>query len=200
VDDDLMRWFEAEGLVRYAAYGEPDGTVSESARGPLVALGPHDADFRLAPHPDRLGYRVKPLAAMTLDDYQAFMLSWFEHAIRAGDLRCANCDKPIQPTTPDMPDAETWDAIFIEKELVAWMVCHFDCKRLLPRQLKGRHPFELAPGAAPVYDLSDEIYGAPPPDPSGPDDRNGVDSTEGIGGGEPESERDSERDSEVIRG
>lgn len=164
MDDDLLCWFEGEGLVRYSAYGEPDGTVIETARGPLVALGPHDDDYRQAPHPDHLNYHVKPLAAMTMDDYQAFMLSWFEHAIRVGDLRCANCDQLIQPTTPDMPDAETWDAIFIEKELVAWMVCHFDCKRHLPRQLKGRHPFELEPRLAPIYDLSDETHGARAPE------------------------------------
>lgn len=184
-----MRWFEDEGLVRYAAYGEPDGSVNELARGPLVALGPRDDDYRLAPHPDRLGYRIKPLAAMTLDDYQAFMLSWFEHAIHAGDLRCANCDKPIQPTTPDMPDAETWDAIFIEKELVAWMVCHFDCKRHLPRQLKGRHPFELEPRPAPVYDLSDERYGAPPPERSANHDREDTSDAEDASDGERDEER-----------
>ena len=179
VDDDLMRWFEREGLVRYAAYGEPGGTVVEVARGPLVALGPHDADYRQAPHPDQQGYRVKPLAAMAMEDYQAFILSWFEHAVRAGDLRCANCDKDILPTTDDMPDAETWDAIFIEKELVAWMVCHFDCKRLLPRHLKGRHPFELEAPAAPVYDLSDEIYGAPTPQTPASDGDAAEDTSDG---------------------
>jgi hypothetical protein len=160
MDEDLLSWFEAEGLVRYAAHGEPDGSVVELVRGPLVALGPHDEDYRLAPHPDQLGYPIKPLRDMTFDDYQAFMMSWFEHAIRAGDIRCASCDRHILKTTPDMADAETWDAIFIEKELVAWMVCHFDCKKQLPRQLKGRHPFELDPRPAPTYDLSDEIYGA----------------------------------------
>jgi hypothetical protein len=160
VDDDLLRWFEAEGLVRYAAYGEPDGSVGEVVRGPLVALGPHDADYCLAPHPDRMGYPIKPLRAMTFDDYQAFMMTWFEHAIHAGAVRCANCDKRIRATTPDMADADTWDAIFIEKELVAWMLVHFDCKKALPRQLKGRHPFELEPRPAPWYDLSDEVHGA----------------------------------------
>jgi hypothetical protein len=160
MDEDLLAWFEREGLVRHAAYGEPDGTVVEERRGPLVALGPHDEDYYLAPHPEQHGYRVKPLRDMTFDDFQAFMLSWFEHAIRAGDVRCANCDRPIAETTPDMPDAETWDAIFIEKELVAWMICHFDCKKQLPRHLKGRHPFELQLRPAPAYDLSDETHGA----------------------------------------
>jgi hypothetical protein len=127
-----------------------------------VALGPHDADYRFAPHPKDMAYRLKTLSAMTFEDYQAFMLSWFEHAVRAGDVRCANCDAVIRETTDDMADADTWDAIFIEKELVAWMLCHFDCKKQLPRHLKGRHPFELDPGPLPVYDLSDERYGAPP--------------------------------------
>jgi hypothetical protein len=162
MDDELLRWFDAEGLVRYMATGEPDGSVTEVARGPLVALGPHDEDYRFAPHPKDMAYRLKPLGEMTFEDYQAFMLSWFEHAVRAGDVRCANCDAVIRETTDDMADVETWDAIFIEKELVAWMLCHFDCKKQLPRHLKGRHPFELEPGPAPVYDLSDERFGAPP--------------------------------------
>ena len=161
MDDILLHWFEREGLVRYAAYGEPDGTVTEVARGPLVALGPHDSDFFFAPHPERLGYRVKRLHDMSFDDFQAFMLSWFEHAIREGDARCASCDRVILQTSDDMEDAETWDALFVEKELVGWMLCHFDCKKQLPRQLKGRHPFELAPRPAPAYDLSDEVHGAP---------------------------------------
>jgi hypothetical protein len=164
VDDELLRWFDAEGLLRFAAYGDPDGTVVEVTRGPLVALGPHDADYRLAPHPQRMTYRVRPLREMTFEDYQAFMLSWFEHAVRAGEVRCANCDRRILETTPDMADADTWDAIFIEKELVAWMLCHFDCKKQLPRHLKGRHPFELDPGPAPIYDLSDELHGAARPE------------------------------------
>jgi hypothetical protein len=161
VEDDLQRWFEREGLVRYAAFGEPDGSVVEVALGPVVALGPYDDDFYLAPHPEPLGYRVKQLSDMSFDDFQAFMLSWFEHAVRAGDARCANCDRPIKETVDEMPDAETWDAIFIEKELVAWMLCHFDCKKQLPKRLKGRHPFELELRPAPTYDLSDEIHGAP---------------------------------------
>lgn len=166
MDDELLNWFEREGLIRYAVYGEPDGGVTEVTRAPLVALGPYDDDFYQAPSPARMGYRVKPLTEMTFDDFQAFMLSWFEHAIRAGDARCANCDRRILETTDDLPDADTWDAIFIEKELVAWMLCHFDCKKQLPRRLKGRHPFELPPRPAPVYDLSDEIHGAPAPEPA----------------------------------
>jgi hypothetical protein len=160
VDDDLLDWFEREGLVRYAAQGDPSGPVVETVRGPLVALGPHDADFYRAPHPDHTGYRIRPLREMGIDDYQAFMLSWLEHAVRATDARCASCGQAILETTPDMADADTWDAIFVEKELVGWMIVHFDCKKSLARRLKGRHPFELDPGAAPTYDLSDETHGA----------------------------------------
>jgi hypothetical protein len=174
VETDLLRWFDGEGLVRYAAYGEPDGDAAEVARGPLVALGPRDDDFYLAPDPAPQGYRVKRLAEMTLDDYQAFILSWLERAIRAGDVRCASCGRAILETTPDMADTDTWDAIFVEKELVAWMVVHFDCKKALARQLRGRHPFELETRPAPVYDLSDEIYGLsarPAPGAEGEDAR-----------------------------
>jgi hypothetical protein len=169
VDDELLSWFEREGLVRYAAFGEPNGGVTEVTRGPLVALGPYDDDYYLAPHPGRMGYRLKPLSAMSFDDFQAFMLSWFEHAVRAGEARCANCDRRILETTDEMADADTWDAIFIEKELVAWMLCHFDCKKQLPKRLKGRHPFELRPQPAPIYDLADEVYGAPAPEPDDAD-------------------------------
>jgi hypothetical protein len=160
VDDDLLDWFEREGLVRYAAHGDPAGHVVEVTRGPLVALGPYDADFCLAPHPAHTRYRLKALREMGLDDYQAFMLSWLEHAVRAADVRCASCGKVILETTPDMADADTWDAIFMDKELVAWMIVHFDCKKSLARQLKGRHPFELDPRPAPTYDLTDETHGA----------------------------------------
>jgi len=54
----------------------------------------------------------------------------------------------------DLPDAETWDAILIEKELVAWMAVHFDCKKWLAKKIKGMHPFDLCPRGAPYYDLS----------------------------------------------
>src|SRR5260221_11285794 len=84
VDDELLRWFDAEGLLRFAAYGDPDGTVVEVTRGPLVALGPHDADYRLAPHPQRMAYRVRLLRERTLEDYPGFTLTCFRHALPAG--------------------------------------------------------------------------------------------------------------------
>jgi len=75
-------------------------------------------------------------------------------ATAAPEVRCANCGKPIL-AGDDLPDPDTWDAIFIEKELVAWMVVHFDCKKWLAKKLKGMHPFDLSPSCPPLYDLSD---------------------------------------------
>jgi hypothetical protein len=127
--------------------------VVEAERGPLVLLSPDDADIVLPPNPDQVGYPGRKLGAMTLDQYNIFLYRWFEAAVRAGDVRCAYCGKPIRDAE-DLSDAETWDAIFVEKELVAWMALHFDCKRWISKKLKGMHPFELHPRPAPRYDLS----------------------------------------------
>lgn len=150
---DLRAWFDAEGLMRYAISGDVSGEVIEVARGPVVALGPGDDDFVRAPHPASNHWPGKPLAAMILDDYNIFMFRWFEAAVSAGLVRCAHCGKRIR-TGDDLPDPETWDALFIEKELVAWMLAHFDCKRWLTKRLKGLQPFELSAAPAPQLDLS----------------------------------------------
>lgn len=155
-DDELRALFAAEGLLRVMALGDESGEIVQIERGPLVLLGPSDADFVLPPNPDRLGYPGRALREMTLDQYNIFLYRWFEAAVHAGDVRCAYCGKAIYdaPDGEDLPDADTWDAIFVEKELVAWMVLHFDCKRWLSKKLKGMHPFELTPRPAPIYDLS----------------------------------------------
>lgn len=150
---DLRAWFEAEGLMRSTVVGDEAGVVSEVVCGPLIACGPADDDFVLAPHPDPLGYPGKPLREMTLDDYNVFLYRWLEAAVLAGDMRCARCGKRIL-AGDDLPDPDTWDAIFIEKELVAWMLVHFDCKRWLAKKLKGMTPFDLAPHVPHTYDLS----------------------------------------------
>lgn len=90
---------------------------------------------------------------MTLDDYNVFLYRWFETAVRQGLMSCAHCGKLILDGD-DLPDPDTWDAIFIEKELVAWMLVHFDCKRWLAKKLKGMQPFELSASLAPSLDLS----------------------------------------------
>lgn len=155
-ENDLRALFASEGLLRYQVFGDESGAVVEAERGPLVALGPRDQDFLLPPEPTRSGWPGRPLRAMTLDDYNVFLYRWLEAAVRAGDVRCVYCGKLVREPDEgeDLPDEETWDAIFIEKELVAWMVVHFDCKRWIAKKLKGMHPFELAPDDSPIYDLS----------------------------------------------
>ena len=153
MDDELRAWCESEGLMRYAATGDERGEVVELARGPVVALGARDEDYVEAPHPDSTGFRGKRLLNMRMEDYNQFMYLWLEHAVGKGDIACANCGKRIL-AGDDLPDPETWDAIFIEKEIVAWMLVHFDCKKWLAKKLKGVHPFDLEPREPPRYDLS----------------------------------------------
>lgn len=149
----LQAWFAAEGLTRYAVVGEVTGEVVEHARGPVVALGPGDDDFVRAPRPAANHWPGAPLDQMTMDDYNVFMFRWLEAAVTAGEVRCAHCGKRIL-AGDDLPDPDTWDALFVEKELVAWMLAHFDCKRWLAKRLKGLQPFELSASPAPVFDLS----------------------------------------------
>lgn len=155
VNDEQSAWFESEGLIRYSISGDESGDLVETRRGPVVALGPRDDEFVWAPNPNDTAYPGKPLREMSMDDYNDFMYRWYEEAVRHGVVRCANCGRPIRDdTVEDLPDVDTWDAIFIEKELVAWMVVHFDCKKLLPKKIKGVHPFDLLPADPPAYDLS----------------------------------------------
>ena len=153
-DDAALRaWFEAEGLMRYSVLGDESGEVIEMVRGPLVALGPGDDDFVRAPHPASNCWPGPPLERMAMDDYNVFMFRWFEAAVAAGVVRCAHCGKRIL-AGDDLPDPDTWDALFVEKELVAWMLAHFDCKRWLAKRLKGLHPFDLSASPPPIFDLS----------------------------------------------
>ena len=153
VNDEQRAWFESEGLMRQSISGDEAGEIVEISKGPVVALGPNDDDFVWAPNPDEVAYPGKPLREMSMDDYNDFMYRWLEEAVRHSVVRCANCGRSIRDDD-DLPDADTWDAIFIEKELVAWMVVHFDCKKLLAKKIKGIHPFDLSPADPPTYDLS----------------------------------------------
>src|SRR5262249_363380 len=128
LDEELRVLFEAEGLLRYMALGDETGEVVDAERGPLILLDPGDAPPVLPANPGALGYPGRALGEMSLDQYNVFLYRWFEAAVGAGDVRCAYCGKPIRDAD-DLPDADTWDAIFVEKELVAWMALHFDCKR-----------------------------------------------------------------------
>ncbi len=152
-DAALWAWFEREGLIRYSVLGEVTGEVVEQSCGPLVALGPGDDDFVRAPPPADNRWPGVPLEQMDMDAFNVFMFRWLEAAVAADLMRCAHCGKRILPGD-DLPDRDTWDALFIEKELVAWMLAHFDCKRWLAKRLKGLQPFELSASAPPRFDLS----------------------------------------------
>lgn len=152
--DAAFAWFEREGYTRVTVSADEHGNVTENALPPVVALGPADADFAWAPLPEANRYPGKPLSEMSAEEYDHFMYRWLEAAVRAGAVRCMQCGKLILDDYADLPDEDTWDAILIEKELVAWMVVHFDCKKPLPKKLKGMNPFDLAPRDPPTYDLS----------------------------------------------
>jgi hypothetical protein len=153
VDDELFLWFEREGMLRARIEGDAQGVVIEEIRPPVIALGPHDDDWIWTPHPDRLHYPWKNLDHMTVDDFNSYLYRWLEVAVQHGVVSCAYCGRLLSDAE-DLPDADTWDAILIERELVGWLAVHFDCKKQLPKKLKGLHPFELEPQTPPFYDLS----------------------------------------------
>jgi len=153
MQDELFQWFEREGMLRYRIESDETGEVIEEIRLPAVALGPRDEDWVWPPHPAQVHYPWKQLDEMTLDDFNNYLYRWFEEAVGHGAVRCSQCGK-LLIDGDDLADADTWDAILIEKELVGWLAVHFDCKKQLPKKLKGLHPFELAPHTPPFYDLT----------------------------------------------
>ncbi len=150
VDEDLLAWCERHNLVRYAAEGDDAGEIVEVVAPPVLLLGPGGDDVRALPNPDALGYPVKRLGEMSLDDYHLFVLRWLTRAVDAGLCRCMVCRQSVRNDAPDEP----WDGIFVDKELVCWLIIHFDCKRGLAREFKGRHPFELTPRPPESFDVS----------------------------------------------
>ena len=77
-------------------------------------------------------------------------MRWATRAVDAGLVRCFACDESLRNNDLDVP----WDGIFTSEDLVAWLFIHFDCKRVLKRELKGRDPFELHPRPPEVFDVS----------------------------------------------
>jgi hypothetical protein len=68
--------------------------------------------------------------------------------VEAGLGRCFVCNKPL-----DTSGAQPWDAVFVSKEWFCWLLVHFDCKRYLQRDLKGRNPFEVPLQQPEFFDL-----------------------------------------------
>jgi hypothetical protein len=85
---------------------------------------------------------------MNLEDFNQFVLQWFERAVPAGLGRCFVCNRLL-----DLSGERPWDAVFVTKEWYCWLLVHFDCKRYLSRDLKGRNPFELPLRQAESFDL-----------------------------------------------
>ncbi len=149
-DEALLRWFEQQHLLRLRVVAEDAEHIVEEIRAPMVLLSAREEDARAAPNPDALGYPEKRLSEMTLNDFHVFILRWATRAVDAGLVRCFACNETLRNNDLDVP----WDGIFTSEDLVAWLFIHFDCKRLLKRELKGRDPFELHPQPPEVFDVS----------------------------------------------
>ena len=140
--NELLAWFAQEGLLLQAittsAEDPEHDEVKVTVKAPIIALSKAADDFRECPDPVLFGYPDNCLDLMTLDDFHNFVYQWFEKAVAAGMGRCFVCNQVL-----DMSGEKPWDAVFVTKEWYCWLLVHFDCKRYLSRDLKGRNPFEV---------------------------------------------------------
>jgi len=139
--NELMAWFAREGLLLSSALSgadDPQDEMKVILKPPLVALSRASADFRECPDPVLFGYPEDSLELMELEDMHEFVLEWFGQAVAEGMARCFVCNRVLE-TGPEKP----WDAVFVTSDIFCWLVVHFDCKRYLNRDIKGRHPFEI---------------------------------------------------------
>jgi hypothetical protein len=140
--NELLSWFAREGLLlSYVLTGAEDPQNDEikvTLKAPVVALSRANSDFRECPDPVLFGYPEASLEMMELEDMHQFVFEWFEKAVQAGMARCFVCNKIL-----DMGTEKPWDAVFVTEQLYCWLLIHYDCKRYLNRDLKGRNPFEV---------------------------------------------------------
>jgi hypothetical protein len=150
--NELLSWFMREGLVLTSASIMADDPTHDeikvSLRAPLVALSRASDDFRECPDPIVFGYPESSLSMMVLDDMHQFVYAWYERAVAAGMARCFVCNELLT-----VAEEKPWDAVFVTSPLYCWLLVHFDCKRYLSRDLKGRHPFEIAATAPEMFDM-----------------------------------------------
>jgi hypothetical protein len=150
--NELLAWFEREGLllqeVTIAADDPANDEVKILVKAPIVALSRAYDDFRECPDPLLFGYPESSLDMMNLDDFHQFVYQWFERAVAAGQGRCFVCNKIL-----DMGGEKPWDGVFVSQEMYCWLLVHFDCKRYLSRDLKGRNPFEVTSHPPEFFDL-----------------------------------------------
>ncbi len=163
---ELLSWFEREGLLLTSATmmvddsmggGQAQGPPLQATaadevkiivRAPLLALSRTSHDFRECPDPVLFGYPDEALDMMILDDMHQFVLTWFEKAVEAAMARCFVCNRLL-----DMSGEKPWDAVFIRHDMFCWLLVHFDCKRYLDRDLKGRNPFEVRASPPEFFDM-----------------------------------------------
>jgi hypothetical protein len=153
---ELLSWFEREGLLLTSATMMADDAGETSVqdeikiivRAPLLALSRASHDFRECPDPVLFGYPENALDMMILDDMHQFVLIWFEKAVEAGMARCFVCNQTL-----DMSGEKPWDAVFISRDIYCWLLVHFDCKRYLNRDLKGRNSFEVTASPPEFFDM-----------------------------------------------
>ncbi len=150
--NELLSWFAREGLLLtdavLASYDGDEDEIKITVKAPIVALSRASSDFRECPDPVLFGYPEESLDMMLLDDMHQFVALWFEKAVEAGLARCFVCNQTLT-----MGEEKPWDAVFVTTELYCWLVVHFDCKRYLNRDLKGRNPFEVTTHPPEFFDL-----------------------------------------------
>lgn len=154
--NELLSWFAREGLLLTDVvlapdeeqYGDGEQEIKTTVKAPIIALSRAAHDFRECLDPVLFGYPQSSLDLMTLQDMHQFVYEWFEHAVNAGMARCFVCNRVL-----DMGSEHPWDAVFVMKDLYCWLVVHFDCKRYLARDLKGRHPFEISTCEPEFFDM-----------------------------------------------
>ncbi len=150
--NELLSWFAREGLLLSSVLTSSDDPENDeikiTIKPPVVALSRASHDFRECPDPVLFGYPEASLDMMNLDDMHEFVLAWFEKAIAAGMGHCFVCNQIL-----DMGTEKPWDAVFVTTEIYCWLLVHFDCKRYLNRDLKGRTPFEVTSHAPEFFDM-----------------------------------------------
>jgi hypothetical protein len=150
--NELLIWFAREELLLHNAVSSADDPaydeVKVTVRAPVLALSRASDDFRECPDPVLFGYPESSLEMMTLEDLHQFVYQWFERAVMRDMGRCFVCNRTL-----DMNGEKPWDAVFIAGEMYCWLLVHFDCKRYLNRDLKGRHPFEVTPRPPEFFDM-----------------------------------------------
>ncbi|QBD81060.1 hypothetical protein EPA93_35855 [Ktedonosporobacter rubrisoli] len=140
--NELLTWFAREGMLLSSATSSDDPDDDEIkivVKPPMIALSRASKDFRECPDPLDFGYPESSLEMMNIDDMNQFVMEWLEHAVAAGMGRCFVCNQIL-----DNSDEKPWDAVLITRDIYCWLLVHFDCKRYLSRDLKGRNPFEVA--------------------------------------------------------